>query len=419
MSFQPPSRSLTARDQLFIALVVILFLVISAGLFYANLSLPRGGGEFLRHWAGSRAFVFERIDPYSAYVPDAVQKLVYDRAAGVGDEPYILDTPFHLLLLYLPFTLLSDPMIARAVYALLLEWALFALAILSLRLTDWTAPRWFTVLFFLSTVLNYYSFQAILDASPVLLLGLFYAGILLALRNGQDELAGAMMAVSLYYWEAGLPFLILMAWQVHRQGRVRVMAGFGMLSFILLVVSFLIYPNWLIPYLRAGANNLRAVYGYSLVSVLQGLLPAYGKYLAWAVVALLVIALGYEWNTLHQADERRLYWVACLCLAASPWLGFRTELENLSVLVIPLAFVFSVVYDRWRRAGAVVAFLLLLLVLLMPWALYLFALPILKSNFGDILYLFLPVFTLLGLYWIRWWAIRPPRIWADSLMYKK
>ena len=89
------------------------------------------------------------------------------------------------------------------------------------------------------------------------------------------------------------------------------------------------------------------------------------------------------------------------------------------MLVIPLAFVFSVVYDRWRRAGAVVAFLLLLLVLLMPWALYLFALPMLKSNFGDILYLFLPVFTLLGLYWIRWWAIRPPRIWADSLMYKK
>jgi hypothetical protein len=30
-----------------------------------------------------------------------------------------------------------------------------------------------------------------------------------------------------------------------------------------------------------------------------------------------------------------------------------------------------------------------------------------------LIFLFLPLFTLLGLYWIRWWAIRPPRIFTD------
>ncbi|MBI2331887.1 MAG: hypothetical protein HYU84_06985 [Chloroflexi bacterium] len=418
MNFQPPSKSLTTRDYIFITVVVILFLAISAGLTFANLSLPNGGGEFLRHWAGARAFTFEHMDPYSGYVPDVVQKLVYENKAVDGEDPYILDTPFHLLLLYLPFSLLSDPTTARAIYTLILEWALFALVILSLRLTEWTAPRWFVVLFFLFAVINFYTFQAILDASPVLLLGLFYAGIILALRYERDELAGALLAASLYFWEAGLPFLLLMAWRSYKQGRMRVLAGFGMLSFILLAASFLVYSNWIIPYLRAGMNALRTDFGFSIISVLENLIPLYGKYLAWGIITLLIIDLGYEWNASLYGDERRFYWVACLSIAMAPLLGFRTEFENLAVLVIPLAFVFAIVYDRWSRIGATLTFLLLLLVLLVPWALYLFVSPLFETISQEMIFLFLPVFTVLGLYWIRWWAIRPPRVWADSLIRK-
>ncbi len=414
MNFQPPSKSLTSRDYVFIAVVVLLFVAISAGLLVVNRSLPAGGGEFLRHWAGGRAFIFERMDPYSSYVPDVVQKLMYEGITDSARDPYILDTPFHILLLYAPFAPLTDPLTARAIYTLILEWALFVLAVLSLRLTNWTAPRWFTVLFFLFAVVNFYTFQAILDASPVLLLGLCYAGIVTAFRNEQDELVGALMAVSLYFWEAGLPFLLFIAWHSYKQGRVRILAGFGMLTIVLLAVSFLIYPNWIIPYLRAGMNALRANFGYSIISVLEALIPAFGRYFAYLFIALLVFALGYEWNASQFGDSRRLYWVACLSIAAAPLLGFRTEYENLAVLIIPLALVFSVIYDRWQRFQTALTFLLLLIVFLVPWALYLFAPAFWGDLSQDILFLFFPVFTVLSLYWIRWWAIRPPRVWADS-----
>lgn len=416
MNFQPPSKSLTPRDYIFIAVVAFLIIAVSTGLYYANLSLPKGGGEFLRHWVGARAFIFERIDPYSGYVPDAVQKLVDEDDAGRGGDPYILDTPFHILLLYTPFTLLTDPSTARAIYALILEWALFALAMLSLRLTDWEAPRWFAILFVPFTVLNFYSFQAILGASPVILLALCYAGILFALQSGRDELAGGLMAVSLYYWEAGLPFLALMAWRCYKESRGRVLAGFGMLTIILIAVSIMVYPNWLIPYLRAGMNNLRADYGYSVVSVLQHILPSGGIYLAWSLIALLLVMLGYEWNASIDGDNRRLYWTACVTLAATPLLGFRTEMENLAVLIVPLACFLAVMYDRWRRAGAILTFFFLLIAFTLPWLLYLIALPKLETIAGELLFLFLPLFTLIGLYWIRWWAIRPPRLWADTLI---
>jgi hypothetical protein len=83
-TFQPPSKSLSPRDYQFIALVVIVFLVICAALVSANLTL-KGGGEFYVHWVGARAFLFDKIDPYSAEVPVRVQRLVYEGSAKPGD----------------------------------------------------------------------------------------------------------------------------------------------------------------------------------------------------------------------------------------------------------------------------------------------------------------------------------------------
>lgn len=419
MSFQPASKALTARDYIFIAVAALIVIAISSGLTIANLSLPGGGGEFLRHWVGSRAYLFERMDPYTTYVPESVQSMVYGNPAGAGDKPYILDTPFHILVLYFPLALLSDPVTARAIYTLILEWALFALAFLSLRLTEWSPPRWFVVLFFLFGFVNYYSFQALAEASPALLLGLIYAGILLAWQSEADELVGALLAVSLYYWEVGLPYLALIVWWAYRKSRGRVFAGFGMFSFALLAVSFLLYPGWLIPALRAGLNNMRASFGYSTFSVLEHALPAYGKILAWGFVAALVICIGYEWNASLRGDSRRMYWAACLTLAATPLLGFRTGLENLAVMIIPLALIFSVAHDRWKRMGSVLILLICGLLFALPWVLYYYFFSQLKGLTGDILFLFLPVFTLIGLYWIRWWAIRPPRVWADSVSNRR
>ena len=412
MTFQPPSKSLTPRDYQFIALVTILFLVISTALVYANLTLA-GGGDFYVQWVASRGFIFEKIDPYSGEVPARVQELVYGDSAKAGDEPYILDTPFQILLLYFPFSLLSDPQLARALYTLILELALFALALLSLRLTDWEVPRYFSALFLFYCVFNFYAFQAIMEASPVLLLSLIYAGILLALHTGQDELAGALMAVSLYYWEVGGPFLILVAWWAYRQRRSRVFAGLGMITFVLLAVSFLLYPNWIIPYLRAGTNNLRADFGFSTHEIFAHLFPSQNGIFAWIFIGILGIALGYEWNAAVQSDDRRFYWTACLSLAAAPLLGFRTEMEHLAVLVIPFALIFAIIHDRWNRNGNLLTILLWLIILLIPWAVFFFALPLFGLIVEESIFLFLPLFTVIGLYWIRWWAIRPPRIWSD------
>ncbi len=389
---------------------MIIFLAVSTGLMFVNITL-KGGGDFFVHWAAARGFVLDKVDPYSGEIPARVQSLVYDDSAKASDEPYILDTPFQILLLYFPFALLSDPVLARAFYTLILELAFFVLAILSLRLTEWEAPWFLAVSFVLFAVPSFYSIQAVYEASPILTLGLLYAGILYFLRIEMDELAGALIAVSLYYWEVGGPFLFLVFLRIYQQKRTRVWAGFFMLSSILFFISFLVYPGWIIPFLRATVNNLRADFGFNIHTILVHFWPAQGQFLAWIFTAALVILFGYELSLARGGDDRRFYWTACLALAVAPLLGFRTEMEHLAVLVIPLALVFALIHDRWRRIGSLLTFLLMLLVFAVPWIIDYYCLE--RAAAQEIIFIFLPLFTLIGLYWIRWWAIRPPRILSD------
>ena len=60
-------------------------------------------------------------------------------------------------------------------------------------------------------------------------------------------------------------------------------------------------------------------------------------------------------------------------------------------------------------------FFLIVMVIIfsVPWVLFFFALPLFGEITKEIIFLFLPLITVVGLYWIRWWAIRPPRILSD------
>ena len=369
MTFKPPSKSLTPRDYLFIAFVVILFSIVSAALITINFKL-KGGGDFYMHWVASRGYFFEKeqIDPYGAEIPARVQALAYGRPIRAGEKPYILDTPFHLLLFYYFFGAFSDPLMARAIYAWLLELTLIPLALISLRLTDWEVPLTFGALFAALGIFNFYSIQALYESSPVLLLGLLYVGILFSLRFEMDEVAGALLAAACYRWEVGAPFLFLIALRAYREKRKGVLYGFLMLAFVSLAVSFLIYANWLIPFLRATTNNLRADFGYNARLILRDIFPAQGNLIAWALIIMLVVALAYEWNIARDSDFRRFYWTACFSIAAAPLLGFRTEMANLAVLIIPLALIFAVAHDRWKKINHFLTLLLMLFVFLIHFS---------------------------------------------------
>ena len=189
-----------------------------------------------------------------------------------------------------------------------------------------------------------------------------------------------------------------------------------MLTFILLVISFLWYPGWLLPFLRASWNSFRAGFGYSAHDILGRLWPQLGSTLGWVLTAFLIVGLAYEWRAVRRANFDRFLWAICLTIAISPLLGFPVEMDQLAPLMLPVMLVIIIARERWLKLGNGIAFLVLLFFFGVPWLLFTQGVPqaIPLTRVDEILFLFWPIFTVIGLYWMRWWMVRPPRTWLDE-----
>lgn len=407
-------NGLPRREVVFILFTVTAAAIMAAAFIAMNAVAAAkltAGGDFLLTWKGARALFAERADPYSGEVANFVQRQVFGREAQPGEKPYIPDLPMPLLVLYYPLGLIGSPVTARAIYLFISEVSLLGLLLVSLSLADWRPRRLYRIVFFPLMAAGFYSLWSLMEGSPAVLLGFIYAAILLSLRGGADELAGFLIALSFQSWEAGGAFLLLIFFWVVAQRRWGVFTGLFMSLFVLFVVSYFVYPEWIEPFLRANLADAQWVYGFSLSTVLGRIWPEYGSQVGLGISAALWFLLLVEWLSARRGEFRRLFWTACLTLSASPLLGWRGELQNLVILLIPLTFILAVVRERWK-AGYWLSGLLMAMVFAVPWVV-LFA-GFLPAHFQpDALFLWLPVFCLTGMYWIRWWALRPARTWLE------
>ena len=146
----------------------------------------------------------------------------------------------------------------------------------------------------------------------------------------------------------------------------------------------------------------------------MSLFPSYGLVISRVLAFVGIIVLIYEWGIIRRSDERHFIWTACLTLAITPLIGFRTEMSHLVVLFPCMALIFAASIDRWRN-GYWLTSLLMLICFLVPWGLYTRWIFFQNQIFYDYLYIFYPTFTILGLYWTRWWFVRPPRTWLEHI----
>ena len=221
MEFQKKPR-LTPNEIRLLSLIGFVAVIVISVLIGINIGLGRsvhGGGEFYSAWNGARMFLFNHLDPYNLNVARQSQQLAYGHAASDGQNPYYLTIPFFLLPIYFPFALISDALpaffpskfvvdfsIVRGLWMILNEGALLATVVLAVRLIEWSPRKFFLIALFLLSIFSFYSISALVEGTPVILLCLLYFGILYALQNQQDELAGALMVLAFFRWEVGLLF---------------------------------------------------------------------------------------------------------------------------------------------------------------------------------------------------------------------
>lgn len=397
---------------LFLVLFLIsLTVVVLGGLFWGNLQFSRSarvGVEFLSLWKPAQNFVLQSVSPYDASNALEVQRLVYGRAARPGEPAFLFVLPLYLVLLLFPLASLRDFFIAHALWLTLLQAALFGLVLLSLRLSRWRAS-WFALLLMLAFGLLWLpGALALAQGSLVLMQAVALFGALRAIEGEADELAGALVALGFLSLRlTGLMALLLGFWLIST-GRYRILAGFLMTLTVLAAVSFLIYPNWLVDFFF---NNLIAWRTQILPSTFRSLehwFPGIGIALGQGLRAVAIVILFFEWQAVRGKGVHWLFWTASLTAILTPWFGMKYAPVWTAFTLPAVILVFSVMGQRWGLPGRLAAVLVGAALFFGLWQAYLLGL--------DSVFLFAyPLLMTVLLYWVRWWATRPPRLWADML----
>lgn len=400
-------------------LAAVLLLVVLAGLSWANyqfsLNNP-GGNDFLVHWVGTRSFLFDGLSPYSDEVAIRIQTMVYGRPAVAGEHELRVAYPLYSIALFFPFALVKDYTLARALWMTVLEAGLLATSLLAIRMAGWRPgfPVWVT--FILFSLVWYHGVRPLVNGNAVILVALMITAGIVALRAGEEELAGVLFAFSSIKPQLVVLFLLyVFIWAIHRRkwNLIGWMAG---TVFLLTAAAALLLPDWIL-------QNLREVLRYpgynppgTLGAAFTEWFPAIGPRLSIGIAVVLGGILLLEWWVARRAEYRGFVWTACLTLVISQWIGIQTDPGNFIILMPALVLVFAVWQERWPRGGRILTMASMLVLMVGLWVLFVGTVEhSYQAIQSPLMFLPLPGFLLLTLYWVRWWAVRPPKALYEML----
>lgn len=397
---------------IFLGLFLIFFTVsVGGGLFWANMNFVRRvsvGVDFLVAWKAAQDFMLLGESPYGPFTAFNLQKMIIGHPPLPGQYPYLLNLPLYILMLFFPLAAIRDLALARSIWMIILETAQIGLIFVSMRLARWR-PHWLFLIFILLCGMFWAPFvSALFAGNSIILQALLFFGALRTIEKGSDELGGSLVALTLVNVEAtGMVFILFLIW-IFSTRRWRILYGLGMTLVFLVAFSWVLLPGWFLPFLNAVAGNWRAGAIPSTFSLFEGWFPGIGLRLSrmLAVAALAVILL--EWNAARKQDVRHLFWAASLTAALTPLLGVPF-LPGWLVFTLPgVLLVVSVMMQRWGLLGMIGATLVMAGLFFGLWGAQL-------GGLTSAFILLYPLVLALLLYWVRWWAVRPPRMWADEI----
>ena len=400
-------RPLWAQIVIVLAVVIVLVALTIANFRFSE-KLP-GGNDFLGRWMGARYWVQEGISPYDPQVGRASQQLIYgravDREAGEDIQDFLY--PFPAMVFFAPFGALPYTL-ARALWMTILEVSLPILALIGIAIADWKPRRAVLISLLLFSVLWYHGTRAIIIGQFAVIEALLMAGALLAVKRGRDPLAGILLGLSIAKPQMAvllIPFVFV--WAAYARRWMIVVWGVGTIVG-LLAVSVLLLPDWPVMWLQQLIEHPTYTVIGPPVEILADAFPSMSGVIAVALGGVLLLYLFWEWAKAAGKPDRWFQWTAALTIVITNLVAFRTATTNYVVLLPALCLIFAVLADRWGTKGDVAILLTMAAILFGTWALFL---ATIEGNVEHpVMYLPLPILTLLGLWWARWWAVRAVRL---------
>lgn len=367
--------------------------------------------HFVIPWAAGRSWLLEGVSPYDPSVEILGNNSIEqsDYLASLPEMAAFID-PVLNLIFYLPFSLIPYE-ISRGIWVTLIMLSMGLIGYLSLKIADWKISD---ITFVSVLAMSVFWFPGIFAAmtgqlSPIVIL-IILLGIHLIMID-QDTTAGFLLSLTF----ASLPttaliLLFIVVWSIVKRRWSVISAYFAGVAF-LMAVSLLILPNWLLDWLRVllkSYENLDWV--QTPLMRLAGMLPGVADFLSIFLHAALVIYLVIVWITLKGNSQRVFIWKALILLVGAFLLNIQGDVYHL-FLILPAGFlIFRSWSERWGIFGRILSWLFMIVVAVGSWIISLPDIPFTLTESSPLLLILLPLLVLVGMVWIRWWAVKIPRL---------
>ena len=402
----------------FFGLVLILLLALG-GLFWLNfrflMQIP-SKDNFLVYWISTRSLLVDGKSPYSQEVADRIHQQSTTGNHGESVPELRVTYPLYGSLIFLPFALINDYVLARALWCTLLEIAVVISTFASIKCLEWRTSVMVVLTSVIFSLGWYHTVIPIITGNSVVLMMLFLILSITAIRSGLDEIAGILLA---FVTSLPQPLILILAfiilWSIsHRRWRLMVWM-FGSLI-ILNTGASLIVQDWILQYIRILLHGGSSSVVQSPGDIFRLNWPGLGLSMSWVWTIFFVLLILFEWVITLKNNYRGFLWTSALTLVISQWIGIPTNPDNFIVLLFPLILILAKIEEHWGKKVRWLLLTLLVFVFIMNW------LPLwskinqeLLGYSNNFIFFPLPLFLLLGLYWVRWWAIQPKPILLANL----
>jgi hypothetical protein len=360
---------------------------------WVNLQIAKqlpADSQFQSKWEVTRELIFNGENPYGS----------------TSNTPFT--APLPVVLLYAPFALIKNYDIARAAWMTALQSATILCAFLCIQITSWQTRGWLAGVFLLFALLWYPAISVYLRGSETAITVSFLIAALFALHRENDEIAGVLLIFAALQPRVTLIGILLVLFWASSQRRWLLHFWAGITLVFISGISLIFIPSWLIDYFWAVLRNVDFSIGGVIIGTTTRWWPGVGEQIGWGIVILMSLILIIEWWLSWGKDEKRLVWTLALTLIFSLWIGIEINVDNLFLLILSLAVIFTAWNRRWGKSGQI--FTMLSVIILLPglwWAFMYFEQQGIPEEINPILMIGFPFIVIIGLYWVRWWFQRP------------
>ncbi len=379
----------------FLVLLTILGVILAlVGLTFLNLRISEDyptGTDFTSSWQSAKRWVQQGETPYS------------------GD--FVL--PLSSMLFLAPFGLMES-LEARAIWMTFLEACSVLLGYFSLRLVKWKVSIFKSVFLLAFSLLWYYGLRSILAGQIAVVAAVFLVLGVYCLLQKLDIFAGLCLAVTFIKPTMALFVVIfILLWSISSR-RKEVVWSFLLASLAIVIASFALFPEWLVQWFIQVANLIRATQSFnSPLSIMANAMPGLSKPITIFLYSVMIVYLAIEWILVMKKDERWFLWTTMLTIVITNLAGFRSGIDHF-VLMLPVLFLILQAWEsRSPSNSQILTFFICLIFSAGFWAYLYFTDQIFSEP--QWVYFILPIFCLVGLWWTRWWFIRPSRLYVDEL----